>query len=86
VATSLTELGRPTRMVWTAGMPLGLFRGVRTFTLTAAGAASTRFAMREVYSGPLAPMITRAIPDLSESFALFADGLKATADARQRAG
>ncbi len=36
--------------------------------------------MDEVYSGPLAPLITKAIPDLTDSFAQFADGLKAAAE------
>ncbi len=35
--------------------------------------------MEEVYSGPLAPLITKAIPDLTESFDQFADGLKQAA-------
>jgi hypothetical protein len=38
--------------------------------------------MEEVYSGPLAPLITRAIPDLTDSFAQFAEGLRAAAEAR----
>ena len=42
------------RMVWSGGMPLGLFKGVRTFTLTPEGSA-TRFEMREEYTGPLLP-------------------------------
>jgi hypothetical protein len=67
-------------MVWADGMPLGLFKGVRTFTLCAAGERETEFSMQERYSGPLAALITRAIPDLSESFTQFADGLKAAAE------
>ena len=68
------------RMVWTGGMPLGLFRGVRTFTLAPEGDGATRFAMREAYSGPLAPLIGRSIPDLGPSFRRFAAGLKARAE------
>ncbi len=63
-------------MTWTGGMPLGLFRGVRTFTLFPAAKASTRFTMREEYTGPLAPLIGRSIPDLGPSFERFATGLK----------
>jgi hypothetical protein len=69
------------RMLWSDGMPLGLFRGVRTFVLTPAEGERTEFAMDEVYSGPLAGLITRAIPDLTESFGQFADGLKTAAEA-----
>jgi hypothetical protein len=42
--------------------------------------ARTEFSMQERYSGLLAGLITRAIPDLSESFARFADGLKRAAE------
>jgi hypothetical protein len=38
--------------------------------------------MTEVYSGPLAGLITRAIPDQTESFHQFGDGLKAAAEGR----
>ena len=58
-------------------MPLGLFRGVRTFTLAPEGVGATRFTMREAYSGPLAPLIGRSIPDLGPSFRRLAAGLKA---------
>jgi hypothetical protein len=32
--------------------------------------------MREEYTGPLAGLITRSIPDLAPSFVRFAEGLK----------
>lgn len=67
-------------MVWSGGMPLGLFKGVRTFTLTPEN-GSTRFEMREEYTGPLLPMIWRSMPDLGPSFEQFARGLKAKAEA-----
>lgn len=72
----VAELEAPHRMVWTSGMPLGLFRGVRTYELRPDGDGGTEFSMAEVFSGPLAPMITKAIPDLTESFEQWADGLK----------
>lgn len=70
-------------MVWSDGMPLGLFRGVRTFSLRSLGEQQTEFSMREEYSGALASLIARAIPDQTEAFAQFADGLKAAAEAGQ---
>jgi hypothetical protein len=73
------EFSPAERMVWSGGMPLGLFRGVRTFTLTPES-ASTRFAMREEYSGPMLPLIWRSMPDLQPSFDRFARGLKARAE------
>jgi hypothetical protein len=68
-------------MTWTGGMPLGLFKGVRTFTLTPAG-DGTRFAMREEFTGPMLPLIWRSMPNLGPAFARFARGLKARAEAR----
>lgn len=77
---TVTEMQPPTRMVWSDGMPLGLFKGVRTYRLVEQG-GRTEFAMTEEFSGPLAPLITRAIPDMTESFDQFADGLKDAAEA-----
>src|ERR1039458_2260003 len=54
----VTELEGPRRMVWSDGMPLGLFKGVRTYSLNPTDAGS-EFEMEEVYSGPLAPLITK---------------------------
>jgi hypothetical protein len=77
----VAELVPNQRMVWRAGMPLGLFKGVRTFRLTPQGAA-TRFDVREEFSGPLLGMIWRSMPDLQPSFDQFARGLKAQAEAK----
>ena len=68
------------RMVWTGGMPLGLFTGMRTFTLTPQPDGSVAFAMREEFSGLLAPLITRPIPDLQPVFDAFASDLKRHAE------
>jgi hypothetical protein len=66
-------------MTWSGGMPLGLFKGVRTFALAQDGGA-TRFTMREEYSGPLLGLIWRSMPDLGPSFEQFARGLKQRAE------
>ncbi|MEA2133361.1 MAG: hypothetical protein QOC68_1270 [Solirubrobacteraceae bacterium] len=66
-------------MTWSGGMPLGLFKGVRTFALTPDG-ATTRFTMREEYSGPMLGLIWRSMPDLGPSFEQFARGLKQRAE------
>lgn len=72
---------RPAELMrWSGGMPLGLFRGVRTFRLTPKG-DTTRFEMREEFTGPMLPLIWRTMPDLGPSFARFAAGLKARAEA-----
>lgn len=67
------------RMVWKGGLPLGLFTGTRVFTLTP-GAGGTEFHMREEFSGPLAGLIGRSIPDLTPSFEKFGDGLRQMAE------
>jgi len=72
----VTDFEAARRMVWEGGMPLGLFRGIRTFTLLPSGEC-TNFTMREVYSGPMAPLILRSMPDLTPSFEKFAKGLQA---------
>jgi hypothetical protein len=64
------------RMVLSGGMPLGLFTGRRAYTLVADGDGVVTFAMREEYTGLLAPLITRSIPDLQPSFEEFAASLK----------
>ena len=75
----VTELEPARRMEWTGGMPLGLFKGVRTFTLAPDG-AGTRFKMREEFTGPMLPLIWKSMPDMGPSFQRFASGLKAKAE------
>jgi hypothetical protein len=77
VKVTAFEPGRA--MTWSGGMPLGLFKGVRTFSLVPDG-AMTRFTMREEYSGPMLGLIWRSMPDLGPSFEQFARGLKAKAE------
>ncbi len=77
----ITEMTAPNRMVWSDGMPLGLFTGERTY-LVEPREGVTHFEMTEEYTGLLAGLFTKAIPDLSPSFNLFADSLKAAAEAQ----
>jgi hypothetical protein len=80
--TRVAHMEAPRRMVWEGGLPAGLFRGVRTFTLAAAG-DGTDFLMREEFTGLMLPLIWRSMPDLQPSFDTFADGLaRATQGAR----
>ena len=78
VKVSEFEPGR--KMTWSGGMPLGLFKGERTFTLLPQQDGEVKFTLREVFSGPLLPLIGRSIPDLTESFEQFAAGLKKRAE------
>lgn len=71
----IAELEPYKRMVWSSGMPLGLFKGVRTFTLSPEG-GKTRFSMDEEFSGLMLPLIAKSIPDLNPAFKQFSDGLK----------
>jgi hypothetical protein len=76
----VTEFTPGRSMTWTGGMPLGLFKGVRTYRLTPQDDGTTRFDMREEYTGLLLAMIWRSMPDLQPSFDKFANGLKAKAE------
>lgn len=76
----VTEFVPSQRLVFQGGMPLGLFKGVRTYTLTAEG-GGTHFQMREEYTGPLVNVMWRSMPDLQPSFDKFAAGLKAKVEA-----
>lgn len=82
-AAKVTEFMPGQLMVWSGGMPFGLFKGVRTFTLTPQANGSTHFSLREEFSGPLLPLFAGTLPDLNKVFADFAAGLKAHAEAKQ---
>lgn len=77
---TVTEFIPGQRMVWSGGMPLGLFKGVRTFTLSPHRSDATSFTMREEYTGVLLPLMWRSMPDLGPSFEQFATGLKRQAE------
>lgn len=79
---NVTVFDAPRRMVWSGGMPLGLFKGERTFELTPGAGGTVTFSMEEVYTGWLAPLITKSIPDLQPAFDEFAACLKAQAERR----
>jgi hypothetical protein len=79
---TVAEFEPSRRMVWTGGMPLGLFKGERTFTLTPGLNGDVEFSMREEYTGFMAPLICRSIPDLQPAFDEFASDLKRAAEAK----
>jgi hypothetical protein len=76
----VTEFVPEQRIVMSGAMALGLFKGVRTFTLSPQANGATTFNMREEYTGPLLPILWRSIPDLGPSFTQFANGLKQRAE------
>ena len=71
----VTELVPGERIVLTGRTPLGMFTGVRTYTL-AGGGGSTVFTVHEEYSGRFARTISGTLPDLDPSFHRFAEALK----------
>jgi hypothetical protein len=67
-------------MEWSDGMA-PMFKGVRTFTLTARDGGGTEFAMTEVFSGVMMPLVRGSLPDFEPAFAAFARDLKIAAEA-----
>ena len=76
----VTEFQPPHRMRWTGGMPLGMFTGDRTFTLTPRADGGTSFHMREEYTGVMLPLIWRSMPDQGPAFAEYASALRRRAE------
>lgn len=76
---AISEFVAEQRMVWRDGMA-PMFTGVRTFTLTPRADGSTDFAMAEVYSGLMLPMIAGSLPDFRPTFEQYASDLKREAE------
>lgn len=76
----ITTFDAPRQMVWTGGMPFGLFKGLRSFTLTPVGNL-TRLTIREKFTGLMLGLIWRSMPDLQPSFNMFGDAAKRHAEA-----
>jgi hypothetical protein len=77
---TITAFEPPHRLRFAGGMPLGLFRGVRTYEVSPDPAGGTAFRVREEYTGPLLGLIWRSMPDLGPSFTQFAEGIKQRAE------
>lgn len=77
---TVTEFDPGRKMVWASKMPLGLFKGARSFVLTEKD-GGIDFYLEEEFGGILLPLIGRTIPDLQPSFEDFARGLKTRAEA-----
>ena len=75
----VAELDEPKKMTWQSGMPLGLFKGTRTFTLTPKG-ERTEVHVKEQFTGPMLKLIGKTIPDMTEPFQQFCEGLKQRAE------
>ena len=76
----VAEFETNSRMVWSDGMP-PMFKGSRTFTLTPQPDGTTEFAMREVFTGLMLPMIKGSLPDFAPVFDRYAADLKLACEA-----
>jgi hypothetical protein len=77
----VTELEPDKRMVWSDGAA-PMFKGVRTFTLTPKSDGTTDFAMVEVFTGVMLPLIKGSLPDFGPPFEQYAADLKREAERR----
>lgn len=68
------------KIVFTGGMPLGLFKSERTHKLTTIEDGKTKFHTQENFSGLLLPLFGKNIPDLTENFQGFVAALKKQAE------
>ena len=80
VSVRVTAFEPPRRLVWTGGMPLGLFTGRRTFTLVPRGAGVVEFTMSVRFTGPMSPLIAKSLGDRQPDITALAAGLKAWAE------
>jgi hypothetical protein len=76
VTVRITELVAPRRMVWTGGLPLGLFTGQRTFSLAARGDGSVEFTINVHFSGLLSGLIAWSLGNRQPDIEACAAGLK----------
>lgn len=75
----VSEFVAPKHMVWRDGAA-PMFQGVRTYSLAQRPDGSTDYAMREVFSGLMLPMIAGSLPDMGPVFERYAADLKAEAE------
>jgi hypothetical protein len=75
VPLHVTALEPPTRMEWEGGLPLGLFIGRRTFSLTPC-TGGVEFRLHLHMSGPLAALILKSVGDRQPEIDSFSAALK----------
>jgi uncharacterized protein YndB with AHSA1/START domain len=76
VSMRVTAFEPPSRMEWTGGLPLGLFVGLRTFTVVPRD-GGVEFRMHLRMSGPLAPLILKSVGDRQPEIDRFSSALRA---------
>lgn len=75
----VSEVQPARSMTWSDGMA-PMFKGVRTFELTAGADGSTEFSMREEFAGLMLPMIKGSLPDFGPIFETYVQDLKRAAE------
>lgn len=80
VSVRVTEFDAPRRMVWTGGLPLGLFVGRRSWIVMPRGSGTTDFTMNVNFSGPLSGPIAGSLGDRQPDIDALAAGLKKFAE------
>jgi hypothetical protein len=80
VSVVVTALEPLRRMVWTGGMPLGLFKGRRTLSLVQRAGGIVEFTMHVHFSGLLSALIAKSLGDRQPDIDALAAGLKKWAE------
>jgi hypothetical protein len=75
---NVVEFDPGKRMVWSEGN--AMFKGVRTYTIRPKSDDTTDFAMAEVYTGLMLPMISGSLPDFRPVFEKYVADLKREAE------
>lgn len=76
----VAEAREAEHMVWQDGN--GIFKGVRTFTLSGNAEGGTDWTMKEVFTGKMLDKIAPKLPDFAPDFAAFAADLAAESERR----
>ncbi|HEX9607288.1 MAG TPA: SRPBCC domain-containing protein [Gemmatimonadaceae bacterium] len=79
VAQRVTSFDALKRMEWVGGLPLGLFVGRRSFTVTPV-AGGVEFKLHLRMSGPLSSLILRSVGDRQPEIDSFSAALKSRAE------
>jgi hypothetical protein len=80
VTVKVSEMEPMRHMVWTGGLPLGLFTGRRTFSLTPRDDGIVEFTMHLHLSGLLSKPIAKSLGDRQSDIDALAAGLKKWAE------
>lgn len=75
----VTRFQSPTQMEWVGGLPLGLFVGRRTFTVTPS-AGGCEFRLHLEMSGPMSGPIVKSVGDRQPEVDSFSAALKRRAE------